>query len=84
MLRDPSWVKSRIYARLILRHQSGRFSARDRRLAEQLRIDPGVTNRLIDQAVASLCASKKLSYSAIVEQFHDSSHQLADSRRSIA
>lgn len=63
MQRDPSWVKARIAARILLRRQSGCVSARDARLAHQLADDPGVTNRLIDQALASLCArQKKLNY----------------------
>ncbi|MEW6302871.1 MAG: hypothetical protein AB1705_05335 [Verrucomicrobiota bacterium] len=52
------WRKSRIAARLILRKREGRWHARDRRLAAQLAGDPGVTNRLIDQAVSFLTARK--------------------------
>ena len=61
MLRDPSWVKSRIAARILLRHRNGQLSARDYRLANRLSQDPGVTDRLIGQALASICAQKGLS-----------------------
>lgn len=59
MKRDPSWVKARIAARILLRRQVGRVSTRDARLAHKLAKDPGVTDRLIDQALASLCARRK-------------------------
>ena len=59
MQRDPSWVKARIAARILLRQRSGRVSPRDARLAHQLAHDPGVTDRLIDQAMASLCAQRR-------------------------
>lgn len=49
---DPSWRKSRIAARILLREEAGALTKRDRRLAKQLANDPGVTNRLIDQALA--------------------------------
>jgi len=60
MRRDPCWVKSRIAARILLRREAGRVSHRDRRLARRLAHDPGVTDRLIDQALACLCAEKGL------------------------
>ena len=66
MLRDPSWVKSRIAARLLLRRQHGRRSRRDDRWAASLASDPGVTDRLMDQALASLCAEKGHDYHAIL------------------
>jgi hypothetical protein len=47
---DRFWKKSRIAARILLRHERGALSARDRRLARQLANDPEVLNRLIDQA----------------------------------
>jgi hypothetical protein len=51
-LIDPWWRKARIAARIILKQGAGRnLSERDRRMAAQLSIDPGVTNRLVDQAV---------------------------------
>lgn len=59
MQRDSSWVKARIAARILLRRQSGHVSTRDARLAQQLAQDPAVTDRLIDQALASLCAGRK-------------------------
>lgn len=59
MQRDPSWVKARIAARILLRQWSGSVSSRDARLAHKLANDPGVTDRLIDQALASLCACQK-------------------------
>ena len=50
---DPWWRKARIAARIILKRRAGRpLSPRDRRLAERLVGDPGVTNRLVDQAVS--------------------------------
>jgi hypothetical protein len=59
-LIDPWWRKARIAARLILKKEEGKtWSARDRRLASRLADDPGVTNRLIDQAYYSLIAGKR-------------------------
>jgi hypothetical protein len=48
---DRCWRKSRIAARILLRHQAGRATARDERLARILSADNGVTSRLIDQAI---------------------------------
>lgn len=59
MKRDPSWVKARIAARILLRERKGRVSARDAQRAHELAADPGVTDRLIDQALACLCAEQK-------------------------
>jgi len=50
------WRKSRIAARLLLKRQRQQWNDRDRRLATLLAQDPGVTNRLIDQAVSFLTA----------------------------
>jgi hypothetical protein len=51
-LIDPWWRKARIAARIILKRRAGQpLSARDRRLARRLGVEPGVTNRLVDQAV---------------------------------
>ena len=51
------WRKSRIAARLILKKERQQpWNARERALATQLATDPGVTNRLIDQAVKYLKA----------------------------
>lgn len=59
-LMDPYWRKARIAARLLLKREAGEpWSARDRRLAEKLASDPGVTNRLLDQAYNSRCARRK-------------------------
>lgn len=66
MLRDPCWVKSRIAARILLRKYRGRVQARDRRLAPLLAADRGVTDRLIDQALACICAEKKIP----LEEYH--------------
>jgi hypothetical protein len=66
MLRDPSWVKSRIAARILLRRHNGRLASRDYRLADWLSHDPGVTDRLIRQALASICAQKGFS----ADQYH--------------
>ena len=59
-MRDASWVKARIAARILLRQDRGRVTARDRRLAARLANDKSVTDRLIDQALASICAQKRL------------------------
>ena len=59
-LIDPWWRKARIAARLLLKREAHQlWTARDRRLASLLARDPGVTNRLIDQAVHSLTARRK-------------------------
>ena len=57
---DPWWRKARIAARLLLKRQAQQaWSARDQRLASRLAADPGVTNRLIDQAIHSITARRK-------------------------
>jgi hypothetical protein len=56
---DPYWQKSRIAARLLLKKDERPLNARDRALAARLSEDPGVTNRLIDQAIANLIARRK-------------------------
>jgi hypothetical protein len=48
---DRAWRKSRVAARLLLRQEAGPLRPRDRALALQLRDDPEVTNRLIQQAL---------------------------------
>ncbi len=59
-LIDPWWRKARIAARLLEKKEAGQpWTARDRRLAARLANDPGVTNRLLDQAWRSLRARKK-------------------------
>jgi hypothetical protein len=59
-LMDPWWRKARIAARLIQKREEGKtWSTRDKRLAERLAADPGVTNRLLDQAWWSLRARKR-------------------------
>lgn len=51
-LMDPCWRKARIAARLLLKREAGKpWSVRDRRLAAQLADNPGVTNRLVQQAL---------------------------------
>src|SRR5256885_10428224 len=60
-MRDTSWVKARIAARILLRQRDGKVTARDRRLGPLLGEDGAVTDRLIDQALASICAQKGLS-----------------------
>jgi hypothetical protein len=67
MRRDPCWVKARIAARILLRRQSGGLNPRDYRLARRLAQDSGVTDRLIGQALASICAEKgNVDYHAIL------------------
>lgn len=61
-MRDASWVKARIAARILIRKQRGQILSRDRRLARILAEDHDVTDRLIDQAIASICAQKGLDY----------------------
>jgi hypothetical protein len=57
---DPSWRKARIGARLLLKREDGvAWSPRDRRLARRLADDPGVTNRLLDQAYFSHRARRR-------------------------
>jgi len=57
---DPWWRKARIAARLLLKKERREpWSGRDRRLAARLADDPGVTNRLLGQAVASLSARRR-------------------------
>lgn len=57
---DPYWRGARIAARIVLKKESGRpLSARDRRIARELLEEEGVSNRLIDQAVACLKAPLK-------------------------
>ena len=48
---DRPWRKSRLAARLLLRKEAGRVTARDRRLARILSQDIEVTNRLIQQGL---------------------------------
>ena len=48
---DRCWRKSRIAARILLRREAGKTTARDVRLAQFLAADTGVTSRLIDQAI---------------------------------
>lgn len=55
---DPSWRKSRIVARILLREEADALTKRDYRLARRLGKDPDVENRLIDQALASIRAEK--------------------------
>ena len=51
-LMDPYWRKARIAARLLIKREDGQpWSVRDRRLAARLAEDPGVTNRLLQQAL---------------------------------
>lgn len=56
---DPDWRKSRIAARIILRKRAGHLYSRDIRLAKKFHDDPGVTDRLIDQALASFSAPRR-------------------------
>ena len=65
-MRDSSWVKSRIAARILLHDRGHCLRPRDLRLARRLVHDPGVTERLIDQALASICAEKGMS----IDEYH--------------
>ena len=53
---DPYWRKAKIAARIILRSRTGKLRPRDRRIAALLSNDPGVEDRLIDQAMACIQA----------------------------
>jgi hypothetical protein len=55
---DRCWRKSRIAARILLREETGRLTARDVRIGHMLAKDPGVTNRLIDQAIHGIRGRK--------------------------
>jgi hypothetical protein len=48
---DRCWRKARIAARILLREEQGRLTARDVRIGHRLARDNGVTARLIDQAI---------------------------------
>lgn len=54
--QDPSWRKAQKAARLLARAKRRPLTVQERRSARALAADPGVTNRLIDQALASLAA----------------------------
>jgi hypothetical protein len=57
---DPYWRGALIAARIIRKKDSGRrLTLRDRRIARELFEDEGISNRLIDQAVACLKAPYK-------------------------
>ena len=65
-LMDPWWRKARIAARLLLKREKNQpWTKRDRRLARQLAQDPGVTNRLIDQAIHQLDARQRNGHSIL-------------------
>lgn len=57
---DPYWRGARIVARILRKQEAGkRLSLRDRRLARDFCEENGVSNRLIDQAIACLKAPLK-------------------------
>ncbi|HWN94862.1 MAG TPA: hypothetical protein VNT99_07505 [Methylomirabilota bacterium] len=55
---DRCWRKARIAARILLREEQGRLTARDVRLGHRLAQDKGVTARLIDQAIYGILGRK--------------------------
>jgi len=57
---DPCWQKARIAARILVRARTRPLTARDKRLARWLADQPGVTNRLIEQGMASVRAPWRL------------------------
>ena len=59
---NQCWRKSRLAARLLLKKERRPWNDRDRALATKLAHDPGVTNRLIDQAVNYLTAPRSNEY----------------------
>ncbi len=48
---DTAWRKSRVAARILLREEAGTLTSRDVALGRKLAADPGVTARLIQQAI---------------------------------
>jgi hypothetical protein len=54
---DRYWRKARIAARILAKAPN--LTLRDIRIGEMILEDKGVTNRLLDQAVSSLNATKK-------------------------
>jgi hypothetical protein len=56
---NKCWRKARIAARLLVKKETKPWNARDRALAEKFAHDPGVTNRLIDQAIHGFRARKR-------------------------
>jgi len=57
---DPYWRGARIAARILRKRELGKvLSRRDRRVASELFEEEGISNRLIDQAVACLKAPYK-------------------------
>jgi hypothetical protein len=55
---DTCWRKSRIAARILLREEAGKLTARDVALGHKLARDNGVTPRLIDQAIHGIRGKK--------------------------
>ena len=55
---DRCWHKARIAARILLREEQGRLTARDVRIGHLLAQDKGVTGRLIDQAIYGILGRK--------------------------
>lgn len=55
---DRCWRKARIAARILLREEGGRLTARDVRIGHMLARDNGVTVRLIDQAIYAFSGKK--------------------------
>ena len=55
---DRCWRKARIAARILLREEQGRLTARDVRLGHRLAQDHGVTGRLIEQAIHGILGRK--------------------------
>jgi len=54
------WRGALIAARILRKKEAGKpLSSRDRRIARELFEDEGISNRLIDQAVACLKAPRK-------------------------
>ena len=56
---DPFWRKAKIGARIILRSRAGKLRPHDHRVAAVLAADLGVTDRLLDQALACMAATKE-------------------------
>ncbi len=76
---DIYWRKAKIAARILLKSQTRPLNERDRRLARQLAAEPGVTNRLLNQAVSSgnrLGFARRSGLTSSFERFADATSHL--------
>lgn len=78
---DRCWRKSRIAARILLREEQGRLTKRDVRIGRKLSNDPGVTPRLIDQALYAFSGRGYRLNERYFEYFARAYGQLPDGNR---